>query len=91
MRMKIKKRTWPLEKEGELNRANMELAQATGAEAPSPFIADKTYQAGEAIAHNGRFYAARNTIVRGETVTPGVNADETSIEEIINLLNTKGE
>jgi hypothetical protein len=89
--MKIVRRTWPLEKEGELNRAKMDLAEATGANGPAPFVAGKTYQPGEVISHSGRVYTANAVIIAGETVTPGGNAMETSIEEIINLLNTKGE
>lgn len=89
--MRIIKRTWPLEKEGELNRTKMELAKAMGANGPGPFTAMRTYQSGEAVSHDGRIYIANVTIVEGETVKPGENATETNIEAIINALNAKGE
>lgn len=86
---RIVRRTWPLEKEGELNRTKAELAQATGAVEPAPFTAAKTYQAGEALSHAGRVYIANVVIVAGETVRPGSNVTETSIDAIINALNEK--
>ena len=69
----------------------MDLAKATGANGPVPFVAGKTYQPGEVISHSGRVYTANAVIIAGETITPGGNATETSIEEIVNLLNKKEE
>lgn len=86
---RIVHRSWPLEKEGELNLTKAELAQATGAVEPVPFTAAKTYQAGEALSYAGRVYIANTVIVAGETVRPGGNVTETSIDAIINALNAK--
>ena len=86
---RIVHRSWPLEKEGELNRTKAELAQATGSAEPVPFTAARTYQAGEALSHAGRVYIANTVIIAGETVRPGSNAMETSIDAIINALNAK--
>ena len=71
-----------------------ELDGATGSNGPVAFTAGKTYQPGEAISHGGRIYIADTVIIAGETVTPGWNVTETSIEDIVNALNeqkTKGE
>lgn len=89
--IKIIKRQYPLEEEGKVNRLKSELAQATGATESAPFAAEQTYQNGETISHAGRFYIASTTIIAGETVIPGNNVTETSIESIINALNAKEE
>ena len=84
--LKVIKRTIPLETEGTINRLSAELAEARGEGDDMPFIVEKTYQKGEYIVHNGRVYIANSTIVSGETAIPGFNVDETSMEEVINLL-----
>ena len=83
------KRKYPLKEEGKVNRLQTELDKATGAAEPVPFTATKTYQAGEALSHAGRVYIASTVIIAGETVRPGDNATETSIDAIINALNAK--
>ena len=52
--LKIIKRTIPLETEGTINRLSAELAEARGETETLPFVAEKTYQAGEYIVHNGK-------------------------------------
>lgn len=92
--LKIKRRTFPLEKEGELNRLRAEVSLLNGTGKVEPFTAIRAYQPGEAISYAGRIYKTNTVIVAGETVTPGDNATETSIEEIVNALNAlnaKGE
>ena len=92
--MRIVKPQVPLEAQGRMNRMKSELDTATGANGPVAFMASRDYQPGGAISHAGRIYTAGTVIVTGETVTPGVNATETSIEDIVNALNAlnaKGE
>ena len=84
--LKIIKRTIPLETEGTINRLSAELAEARGETETLPFVAEKTYQAGEYIVHNGKVLVPNATIIAGETVKVGVNADETTLEEVITLL-----
>lgn len=87
--LKIVKRKYPLKDEGKVNRLQTELDQATGAAEPAPFTAAKTYQVGEALSYAGRVYIANVVIIAGETVRPGSNVTETSIDAIINALNAK--
>ncbi len=92
--MRVVKPKVPIETQGRINRMQADLDGATGANGPVPFEAERTYQTGEAIGHAGRIYIADVVIVAGETVKPGENATETSIEDIVNALNAlngKGE
>ena len=92
--MRVVKPRVPLETQGRINRMQADLDGTTGANGPLPFVAERTYQAGEAISHAGRIYIADVVVVAGETVKPGENATETSIEDIVNALNAlngKGE
>lgn len=92
--MRVVKPRVPIETQGRINRMQADLDGATGANGPVPFMAERTYQTGEAISHAGRIYIADVVIVSGETVKPGENATETSIEDIVNALNAlngKGE
>ena len=92
--MRVVKPKVPIETQGRINRMQADLDGATGANGPVPFEAERTYQTGEAISHAGRIYIADAVIVTGETVKPGENAVETSIEDIVNALNAlngKGE
>ena len=54
-----------------------------------PFAARQTYQTGEIIANGARVYIARQVIVQGETVAPGVNCDETTIADVLNTLQAQ--
>ena len=87
--LRIEKRKYPVSLDGQVNRMKTELAEATGTAEPVPFAAEKTYQTGEALSHAGRVYVANATIIAGETVRPGGNVTETSIDAIINALNAK--
>ena len=89
--LKIVKRTVPLETEGTINRLSLELAEARGEMPSEPFVAEKTYQAGEYLVKNGKVYIVNDTIIMGETVFPGLNARESSLEEVINLLQQREE
>lgn len=89
--IKIVKRAFPLTLEGELNRTKGELSEATGAGAPSPFVAPSTYQIGDVIVRGGKIYVATQVIIAGETARPGYNCAETSIETVINALQAKEE
>lgn len=53
------------------------------------FPADKTYQIDDLIAHGSRVYIASQVIIVGETVRPGFNCTETTIAEVLNLLQTQ--
>ena len=92
--MRVVKPKVPIETQGRINRMQADLDGATGANGPVPFEAERTYETGEVISHAGRIYIADVVIVAGETVKPGENATETSIEDIVNALNAlngKGE
>lgn len=84
--LKVIKRTIPLETEGTINRLSAELAEARGETETVPFTAEKTYHSGEYIVKNGKVFVLNTTVIAGETVTVGMNATETTLEEIINLL-----
>ena len=51
-----------------------------------PFTATKTYQKNDVIANGSRVYLATQAIVKGETVFPGDNCKETSVAEILTML-----
>ena len=89
--IKIVKRAVPLVMEGELNRTKGELVEAMGSGASSPFEAPRTYQIGDVIVRGGKAFVAQQVIIAGETVRPGVNCVETTIETIINALQAKEE
>ena len=59
--------------------------------ASEPFTAEKTYNAGDVIANGARVYIAGQVIIRGETVTPGANCEETTIADVINALQARNE
>lgn len=56
-----------------------------------PFTAAKTYQAGEIITDGSRVYIAGEVIVKGETVRPGVNCQETTIADVLNAMQAEQE
>lgn len=84
--LRIAKRTFPLVKEGEINRLRSELDQATGSGDAAPFTASRTYKAGEIIINGGKAFVASAVIISGETIVPGGNCIETNLENIINAL-----
>ena len=57
--------------------------------ASTPFPAPKTYQTDEIITKGSRVYIANQVIVKGETVTPGINCTETSVEQVLNALQAQ--
>ena len=89
--LKIRRRTYPLAAEGELNRTKAELAEALGRNEATPFTAETDYQAGEIISKGARMYVTTQVIVKGETVTPGVNCEETTMADVITSLKAKEE
>ena len=54
------------------------------------FTAGKDYQSGDLIQNGSRVYIASQVIIKGETVSPGINCIETTIAEVYNQIQ-KGE
>lgn len=84
--LKLVKRTIPLETEGTINRLKADLSEATGGGEAVPFKAEKTYAEGDVIVNAGHIFHATSVIISGETVRPGINCTETTMEEVINTL-----
>ena len=74
--LKVIKRTFPLEKEGELNRTKAELGEFQSMTAKS------NISKGECFILHDVCYRATNAILIGEEVIPGRNCNKISINEI---------
>mgnify|MGYP006908804597 CR=1 FL=1 len=72
----------------EMRRMLCDLAERVLTEV-RPFTAKQTYKAGDIIADGSRIYTARQVIVAGETVNPGINCTETSTAEVLSAMQAQ--
>ena len=76
--IKIVKRKYPVSVDGEINRIKSEMAGT------DDMTAKATIDEGKYFIVNNRLYRSLTVITAGETIRPGINCEETSVDDVLN-------
>lgn len=87
--LKINRRTFPLETEGQINRLNSEMTEYDRAfsDIAEGTIAQKCHAVGEYITVNGFFCEVTNGISVGEVIMIGRNVKQANIGTVLSKMN----